>query len=174
MNPLQLLMLALQSKGLADPFSGSHSDDLVALTKELKAAQENKKGGTNPLDRLKDAFSQLKDMHKDDPALAQANPLGSSNSGPSPFDSAQWPYGPVGAPSQAQASAPAPVPHAPAPAPMPAPRPAEAPQAPTSNPFADFFARNTAMMKDPVTGDFIDPQAAAKFGGSGILNGLFK
>jgi hypothetical protein len=168
MNPLQLLMLALQSKGFADPFSGSHSDDLVALTKELKAAQDNKKG-MQPLDRLKDAFSQLKDMHKDDPALAQANPLGSSNSGPSPFDNAQWPYGPVGAPSQAQASAPAP-----APVPMPAPRPAAAAQAPASNPFADFFARNTAMMKDPVTGEFIDPQAAAKYGGSGILNGLFK
>jgi hypothetical protein len=169
MNPLQLLMLALQSKGLADPFSGSHSDDLVALTKELKAAQENKKGGTNPLDRLKDAFSQLKDMHKDDPAA-----IGDSTSGASPFDNAQWPYGPVGAPSQAQASAPAPAPQAPAPVPMPAPRPAAAAQAPASNPFADFFARNTAMMKDPVTGEFIDPQAAAKYGGSGILNGLFK
>jgi hypothetical protein len=108
-------------------------------------------------------------MHKGDPALAQVLPLGSSNSGASPFDNAQWPAGPVGAPSQAQASSPAP---APAPAPMPRARPAEASQL-TNNPFADFFARNTAMMKDPVTGDFIDPQAAAKFGGSGILNGLF-
>lgn len=38
---------------------------------------------------------------------------------------------------------------------------AAAPQAPSPQPMG-FFARNTAMMRDPVGGDFIDPMAAAQ------------
>jgi hypothetical protein len=101
-------------------------------------------------------------MHKDDQ--------------PFNFETAQWPYGPIGAPSQPMTAG-VPMPQsrpqmaAAAPVPMSAPRPAEAPQA--SSPFADFFARNTAMMKDPTTGQFVDPSAAASHGGSGILNGMF-
>jgi hypothetical protein len=57
--------------------------------------------------------------------------------------------------------------------PMPQPRPPQAPQAqaqvpmpmarpegaPSGQPMG-FFQRNTAMMRDPATGDFIDPMAA--------------
>lgn len=46
-----------------------------------------------------------------------------------------------------------------APMPMPQPRPPQAPQAPQE---MGFFQRNTAMMRDPVTGMFIDPSAAAR------------
>ena len=48
----------------------------------------------------------------------------------------------------------------PAVTPMPQPRPAEAPQSQPQD--MGFFARNTAMMSDPVTGQFIDPAAAAR------------
>jgi len=43
--------------------------------------------------------------------------------------------------------------------PMPRARPE---QSPVSEPEMGFFARNAAMMRDPLTGDFIDPTAAAK------------
>jgi hypothetical protein len=32
-----------------------------------------------------------------------------------------------------------------------------------------FFQRNAAMMTDPVTGGFIDPQAAGQAGNGGII-----
>jgi hypothetical protein len=57
------------------------------------------------------------------------------------------------------ASAPAPVTM-----PMPAPRPPEAPQA---SPEMGFFERNSAMMQDPSSGSFIDPEAAARAQASG-------
>jgi hypothetical protein len=47
--------------------------------------------------------------------------------------------------------------------PMPQARPAEAP-----SPMG-FFARNAAMMIDPVTGGFIDPRAAAQADNGGII-----
>lgn len=50
--------------------------------------------------------------------------------------------------------------------PMPMARPAQAPQA---QPEMGFFARNAAMMQDPVMGGFIDPQAAAKAENGGII-----
>lgn len=45
--------------------------------------------------------------------------------------------------------------------PVPQPRPAAPPQAPAPQPEMSFFQRNAAMMRDPVTGAFIDPQGAA-------------
>jgi hypothetical protein len=72
---------------------------------------------------------------------------------PSPLDNAQWPAGPVGAPAPSQAGpGPAPAP------PMPAPRP---PEAPAPTPDMGFFQRNSAMMRDPSSGQFIDPTNAA-------------
>lgn len=47
--------------------------------------------------------------------------------------------------------------------PMPMARPAEAPQA---DPMS-FFQRNSAMMRDPMTGQFIDPTAGAQAQASG-------
>lgn len=73
---------------------------------------------------------------------------------PSPLDNAQWPAGPVGAPSQAQAHLP---PAAPQGVPMPTARPPDAPQA---TPDMGFFQRNSAMMRDPSSGAFIDPTHA--------------
>lgn len=165
---LKWLLSSLMASGAGERFNGEAGGDLASLTTALRAEKDKK--GEGQLSRLQDAFAQLKNMHKDDK--------------PFDFESAQWPYGPIGAPSQAMARADAPSPldnaqwpHGPrgapsaAPVPMPAPRPAEAPQA--SSPFADFFARNTAMMQDPNSGAFIDPSAAAQRGGSPILNGLF-
>jgi hypothetical protein len=48
--------------------------------------------------------------------------------------------------------------------PLPMVRPADAPQAPAP---MGFFARNTAMMRDPSTGDFLDPAAAQKADATG-------
>lgn len=60
--------------------------------------------------------------------------------------------------------------------PLPMARPPQAPQAPqqaapqpapqaaggpSGGGWGGFFANNTAMMRDPVSGDFIDPKAAA-------------
>lgn len=72
-----------------------------------------------------------------------------SANGPSPLDNAQWPFGPIGAPTRSASPA----------VPTPSPRPAEAPQ---SEPDMSFWQRNAAMMRDPSSGDFIDPTTAAK------------
>lgn len=48
-------------------------------------------------------------------------------------------------------------------APMPQPRPEEAPQ------DMGFFARNSAMMTDPMTGEFIDPSRASKASGPDVI-----
>lgn len=139
--------------------------DLSALTNAFREARLAKQGAGSQ-DRLVDAFKQLKDMHKEDPATPMQAP-----NVPNALDNAQWPFGPIGAPSQAQASAPQAQPHVP----MPMSRPQDAPQpAPPvqGNPFADFFKRNTAMMQDPNGGGYIDPQAAAQ-AGPGILSHLF-
>lgn len=120
-------------------------------------------GPLTPMDRIKAAFDSLKDMHKPEmPTLAQSLP----QDGSSPFDNAQWPYGPVGAPSQAQAQG-----GAGAGVPMPRPRPAEAQQA-DQGPMMSLFQRSAALQKDPLTGEFIDPINAAK-AQPNIFKGLF-
>lgn len=126
--------------------------------------------GRSPADHIRDAFRQLKDMHKD-PALEQAmttpppaspftvgghTPMPSPRpmDTPSPLDTAQYPFGPVGAPhAMAQA----------------APRPAEAPPGPP----LDLMQFNTAMMRDPSTGEFIDPRAAQTAEMHNPFKGLF-
>jgi hypothetical protein len=60
--------------------------------------------------------------------------------------------------TMAQAPAPAQAPQAPS-VPVPSPRPAQAPQ---PQPQMGFFQRNAAMMRDPATGELIDPQGAAR------------
>jgi hypothetical protein len=65
-----------------------------------------------------------------------------------------------------QTMAQAPAAQAPAPAvptavPMPMARPASAPQAQAQAPMS-FFQRNAAMMRDPATGELIDPSGAAR------------
>jgi hypothetical protein len=146
---LKFILSALMNSGVGDHFDGGTGGDLGSLTSALKAEKDKNKG-ENQLSRLQDAFKQLKDMHKDDK--------------PFDFESAHWPYGPIGAPSQAQASVPMPMARPPeaAAVPMPMARPADAPQAPSSSPFADFFKRNTALMKDQQSGEYIDPTAAHK------------
>lgn len=76
-----------------------------------------------------------------------------SANGPSPLDNAAWPFGPVGAPSHGTV-------------PTPQPRPAEAPQPEAPSPMG-WFARNTAMQRDPLSGDFLDPAAAQRADVSG-------
>lgn len=89
------------------------------------------------------------------PAAPQAPAPAPQEPTASPMDNAQWPFGPNGAPGAAQAQAPVP---------MPQPRPAEAPTAP---PDMSFFQRNAAMMRDPMTGDFLDPQAGKQADATG-------
>lgn len=184
---LKWLLSGIMSSGLGDRFDGGTGGSLANLTAMLA---DEKKKGDEPHARLQDAFNKLKDMHKDDPRLAEGLSMMPSSGGASALDHAQWPFGPVGAPRPMAA-----------PVPTPQPRPAQAPMSPqeadniydsfenspagkrmraadmaapaSSGPFADFFARNAAMMKDPTTGEMIDPSAAAKFGGGGILNGMF-
>ena len=72
---------------------------------------------------------------------------------------AQWknpdqPAAPAPAPQPAAAPSPAPQ----ASVPLPQPRPDAAPQA---EPDMGFFQRNAMMMRDPITGAFIDPTGAA-------------
>jgi hypothetical protein len=190
MNPiLRMLMMSTWSKGVGDRFDGSQTSDFKNLTDELaraKAAKaasdpfaqaagpnsaysafkasagpdDAKQPQQSPIDRIKQAFDALKDMHK--------APDQTPSNSPSPFDTAQWPYGPVGAP---QASA----------VPMPQPRPLQAPQpeapqpqADSANPLMSLFQRSTAMQRDPLTGDFIDPKAGATAAAQpGILSSLF-
>jgi len=72
---------------------------------------------------------------------------------------------------------PAPPPQAPPPPPKRIVRQATMPQAPSapkaqSSPMMDMFRRNAAMMRDPATGELIDPGGAAS-APLGILSGLF-
>ena len=169
---LKWLLSGLMSSGVGDRFDGGTGGNLASLTKAMRTEMDKK--GDQPHARLQDAFKQLKDMHKDDPRLAEGLSMMPSSGGASALDHAQWPFGPVGAPRAMATSVPTPQPRPPevaAPVPMPMARPAEAPQAPGA--LSEFFQRNAAMMKDPTTGEMIDPIAAAKFGGGGILNGMF-
>jgi hypothetical protein len=99
---------------------------------------------------------------------------GHSMFGPTPLQTAAATPAPLPAPANipppalsAQAMAPQEAPQVP----MPAPRPPEAPQAPAD---MGFFARNTAMMRDPSSGAFIDPAAgeSAQASGPDVINKL--
>jgi hypothetical protein len=101
------------------------------------------------------------------PTPPQAPQQASFGQGAGPVPFLNNPFGQVLPPQQPAPSPPpaaAPNPVAPAVSqapsvPTPMPRPDAAPQAP---PDMSFFQRNTAMMRDPVTGAFIDPTAAAQ------------
>lgn len=162
---LQFLLSTMMTSGVGDRFGGSNpGSDLVKLMDKLP--DPKKESGSQS--RLVDAFKQLQSMHKD-PALEAAMAIPSSNTPtPSPFDNAQWPFGPVGAPSQANAQA-QPQQAAPQGVPMPAPRPQEAPQPP---PEMSFFQRNAMMQRDPLTGEYLDPAQAAQAAQS-PFKGLF-
>jgi hypothetical protein len=193
-------------KGVGDRFGGSETSDLKSLTDALAAykngvasgdqfSDKNKSednspmGPLTPMDRIKAAFDSLKDMHKGPDQTPQNTAMLAGPNSPSPFDNAQWPQGPQGAPSQAQASVP-----------MPQARPPGAPlsegeangiydsfenspagqrmRASTNamdaqqNPMMSLFQRSAAMQRDPQTGEFIDPASAAK-AQPGIFHGLF-
>jgi hypothetical protein len=184
MNPiLQLLMGTTMSKGIGDRFGGNQTSDLKNLTDAYAQSlgpnsayasfrqaagpeSTDKPPAQSPMDRIKAAFDSLKDMHKG-PDQTAANTGVLPQNGASPFDNAQWPYGPVGAPSQAQASVPQQTPSQGVP--MPMARPADAPQA---NPMMSLFQRSAAMQQDPLTGSYIDPASAAK-AQPNIFQGLF-
>lgn len=155
--------------GFGDRFSQDQTGDFGALVGALKKARGEEKDHLSPLMRLTDAFGQLKDMHMGQNAqhLAGRSPTDQAFNvpmpsprpmdTPSPLDTAQYPFGPMGAP------------HGMAQAPMPAPRHAEAPPgAPL-----DLMQFNTAMMRDPSTGEFIDPRAAQTAEARNPFKGLF-
>jgi hypothetical protein len=52
---------------------------------------------------------------------------------------------------------------------MPQARPAEAPQA-QSQPDTSFFMRNAMMMRDPASGELIDPSGAASVRGPDLIS----
>jgi hypothetical protein len=73
-------------------------------------------------------------------------------------------------PASPAPTAPAPAPAAPpqaSPVPMPQPRPAEAPQA---QPDTSFFMRNALSMRDPSTGELIDPSGASSVRGPDLIS----
>lgn len=114
---------------------------------------------SNPMDRIKDAFTALKDMHKDNGPVLDASQMPWLSSLTFPMQapaSSGFPSAPMNANAQASV-------------PMPMPRPAEAPQ---QEPMMSAFQRNAALQKDPMTGEFLDPEMAAK-AGPGIFQGLF-
>jgi cell division septation protein DedD len=95
----------------------------------------------------------------------------SSFGGPqSMFSPPTFPHTSAPVPSAMQSAAPAPVP-APtaqaAPVPMPQARPAEAPQA---QPDTSFFMRNAMSMRDPSTGELIDPSGASSVRGPDLIS----
>lgn len=130
--------------------------DAVKAGDQFSTTADDGKSEDKPMDRIKAAFDSLKNLHK------------SPDEQRPDFESFNWPQGPIGAPSTSMASAPTSVP-------MPLPRPAEAPmQQPVEQPgpLMSLFQRSAAMQRDPSTGDFIDPAAAAK-AQPGIFHGLF-
>jgi len=183
MNPL-LRMIGMYGwgKGIGERYGGSETSDLKSLTDALAAykrgaasgdqflnnkSEDNSPPQQSPMDRIKAAFESLKDMHKGPNQTPENISMLAGPNSPSPFDNAHWPQGPVGAPSQAQAPMPQSLP-------MPQPRPAEAPQPQPENPMMSLFQRSAAMERDPLTGEFIDPQAGAKANAQpGIFHSLF-
>lgn len=156
----------------ATPALWNAPESAMADFDNAKTAKDD--GKLAGLDRIKQAFEALKGMHKG-PDQTEAALTATPTNGPSPFDNAQWPVGPVGAPGQAQASM------APQGAPMPQPRPQEAPQpqmappqpqAPQDPVMQGFFQRNAALQRDPISGDYLDP-TAAQAANPGIFKGLF-
>lgn len=179
MNPIMRLLLgSAMGSGFGDRFSKNQTSDLKNLTDALAAYKQNagpdsdKAPAQSPIDRIKAAFAELKDMHKG-PDQTDSNTAVLPPGGASPFDTMHWPYGPVGAPATPMAAN-APVPQAPQPSvPMPQPRPMDAPQA-DANPMMSFFQRNAALQKDPLSGDYIDPASASRAQAQpGILSHLF-
>lgn len=182
MNPTLLAML-LRTVGMGALQTGAGNLTTAQATPALWGSPEaaldsfdqaklNAEDKT-PIDRIKAAFSALKDMHKGpDQTEDKVSRLASSD-GPSAFDSAQWPFGPLGAPSQAMARAQASVNPMPSVTSVPLPRPRpEAASAQDTSPIMSFFQRNAALQKDPITGDYLDPQAASR-ADAGIFKGLF-
>jgi hypothetical protein len=180
MNPLMLLLGAQNvTHGIGQP-QGYGTDDLRGLTDALAAYKktagedksDDKSPTQSPIDRIKAAFDSLKDMHKGPDQTPENTAMLAGPNSPSPFDTMQWPYGPVGAPSQAQGASPPAAPQGPSGVPMPQPRPEGAPPPPDQGPMMSFFQRNTALQRDPVTGEYIDPASAAK-ANPGVFHGLF-
>jgi hypothetical protein len=89
---------------------------------------------------LKDAFSQFPGQTQQPPAMEDMH----------------WPYGPVGAPSGTTQAA--------------TPNAAPVPEAPQPQPDTSFFMRNAMMMRDPATGQFIDPSGAASVRGPDLIS----
>lgn len=167
MNPMLRAMSLFGRGGLQGGLNGfaSGSPDIYSTpeiverqTRYDAARSADAMPKSNPMDRIKDAFTALKDMHKGgEPALdASQMPWLSSLTFPMKAPASQgFPQSPM----NAQAQAPSPVP-------MPMPRPAEAPQ---GDPMMSAFQRNAALQKDPNTGEFLDPEAA-----QGADPGIFK
>lgn len=176
MNPILRAMSLFGRGGLSGAGSGfaSGSPDILNSPDMLgQGSRYVAMGGARMMpklpavDRIKDAFSAIKDMHKDgsqEPTLDASNmPWMGSLTFPGKLPASQ------GFPAQ-NAPAPGPAPmNAQASIPMPAPRPQEAPQA---NPFMAFFQRSAALQRDPITGDYLDPEAAQKADPS-VFKGLF-
>jgi hypothetical protein len=187
MNPiLRILASYGYMKGVGDRFGGSNAmDDFRSLSDEYGRLRDERlkreaEGKSEPMDRIKAAFDQLKDMHKSDPVPAMGGLglfPGAAVQPPSAMGTAQqFMAHPPAAPMQPRppimASSAPPAAPAPMPTPMPQPRPAEAPQA--DNPLMSFFKRNTALQQDPMGGGYIDPSAAEKAQAQpGILSALF-
>lgn len=137
----------VNATALTNPVTGKPMGPSVPISGD-NSGPANYSAGQSPQDRLNASFSAL-------PEMAQ------NHNAPSPLDTMNWPFGPVGAPPQAPASA------ATAGVPLPTERPAEAPQAPQDT---GFFMRNALMQQDPLGGGFIDPTGAASVSGPDLIS----
>lgn len=164
MNPLRWLFgpeVGMLTMGDGRP--DNSPSDLSALVKAYKEARLAK-NQPSPLDNAQWPFGPV------GAPKAPSPPISTDNSGPPPAPQAPQvppPAAPQPVPSANVSlpmapSVPMPTPRPQMPIPMPQPRPAEAPQ-----PDMGFFARNAAMMRDPMSGDYLDPQAAQRADASG-------
>lgn len=136
-------------------------EDMTALQKLYAAASAHNR---TPNGRVARGWDQFNPMSGTAPSMLPSPPT------PAPVNLAPpaAPQPPALSPQAMSAPMPAPAPAA---VPMPAPRPTDAPQAPAP---MSFLQRNSAMMRDPGSGAFIDPANAqrAQATGPDVINKL--
>ncbi len=151
LNFLGPLSMATMGDGRPD----NTPEDLAYLTKAFAAARAAR---LTPNGHVADAFNRLPFPQGSDPMTAGGLAPPAAPVTPQVSDGSFNSIDAAAAPQATPALPPAAVP-------MPQPRPEEAP---TPQPGGmGFFARNTAMMRDPVTGDFLDPTAGRQAEASG-------
>lgn len=149
------------------------SSDMQGLTDAYKAARTH---SSVPAGEVTSAPLPPVGVPRAGEPGAPSVPISQSNYTPPPAAAPELPWWASGDMTKmfpGASQAPAAAPQA-APVPMPRARPAQAsaPQAPAqeSQPDTSFFMRNAMMMRDPASGELIDPQGAASVRGPDLIS----